>query len=228
MLKAWDRLPPFLQTDAVLPYYNYLRKKRFSLFWKRIFDVCVAAILLVLLLPVFLIVSIAVRIDSKGPVLFLQARVSQYGRIFRIFKFRTMVLNAEKGATVTVQNDPRVTRVGRFLRRTRLDETPQVLNVLVGHLTFVGTRPPLPVSIAAYEAEWNATLLLPAGITSAASIAYKDEEMLLADARDPEVLYLQKILPAKMKINLEALLHFSLIREFHVLWKTLGAVLRIK
>ncbi|MCL2671492.1 MAG: sugar transferase [Clostridiales bacterium] len=226
MLVAWDKLPEFMRTEAVRPYYELLRKKRAGLFCKRAFDICAASVLLLLLAPVFLAVAIAVRADSPGPVFFRQPRVTRHGRIFRIFKFRSMTQGAERGATVTVQNDARVTRVGKFLRRTRLDETPQVFNILAGQLTFVGTRPPLPVSLGVYREEWNATLLLPAGVTSAASIAYKNEEDLLRDAVDPVAVYNNEILPAKMAINLAELRSFSFWRDLGTLVRTLGAVAR--
>ena len=225
MLRAWDKLPELLRTEVVRPYYDALRRKRFALFCKRVFDFFVAFILLILLLPLFLALGVAIAIDSRGPVLYMQTRVTQYGRAFSIVKFRSMTRDADKtGAALTSANDARVTRVGRWMRRLRLDETPQLLNILAGQLSFAGTRPELPKFTAQYADEWNATLLLPAGVTSAASIAYKDEEALLCGAADPEAVYVNEILPAKMAINLAELRRFSFWRDLGTLARTLGAV----
>ncbi len=205
ILKKWERLPDFLKTDAVLPYYRALEKKRGTLFVCRLFDVIASAILLAALSWLFIIIALAVKIDSRGPVFYRQERVTQYGRRFKIFKFRTMVQNADKaGPLVTVGGDSRITRVGRFLRRLRLDELPQLIDILRGTMSFVGTRPEVPRYVDAYTDEMLATLLLPAGVTSLASICYKDEGALLADAADADGLYIEKILPEKMRYNLAA------------------------
>ncbi len=226
MLKPWEDLPEVMRTDAVRPYYDALRRKRGSLLAKRIFDLAAAIVLLVLLSPVFLMLAIAIKLDSPGPVFYRQVRVTQYGREFRIFKFRTMVTGADKlGARVTVDRDRRITRVGSFIRRFRLDEISQLLNVLAGSMTFVGTRPEVPEFVAAYTPEMWATLLLPAGITSEASILYKDEDRLLAQAEDAAEAYIRQVLPEKMRYNLDALMHFSFYFELRTMFRTVLAVL---
>lgn len=226
MLKKWDALPDEMKTDAVRKYYDVLRKKRFSLFLKRVFDVVVSFLMLIVLSPVFLILAIAIKLDSRGPVFYRQVRVTQYGRTFRIFKFRTMVQNADKlGTAVTVGHDPRITRVGRLIRKCRLDEICQLIDVFRGTMTFVGTRPEVPKYVEAYSDEMMATLLLPAGVTSEASIYYKDEDALLDGAEDPDAVYTREILPAKMRYNLMAIRRFGFFRDIGVMFKTVFAVL---
>ncbi len=189
MVKKWENLPPEFQTEEVRPYYEILRKKQISLMAKRVFDVVVSALMLVLLSPVFLVLAVAIKLDSPGPVFYRQVRVTQYGKQFRIFKFRSMVSNADKiGAQVTVGNDSRITRVGRVIRNCRLDEICQLIDIFRGTMTFVGTRPEVPKYVAAYTPEMMATLLLPAGVTSEASIRYKDESALLDGAEDVPAL----------------------------------------
>lgn len=226
-LKTWEALPPSMQTDAVRPYYDALNKKRFALCLKWLFDIVVSAILLALLSPVFILLAIAIKLDSPGPVFFRQVRITQYGREFRIFKFRTMVNNADKiGSQVTVGNDARITKVGRLIRDCRLDELAQLLNVFLGDMTFVGTRPEVPKYVAAYTPEMMATLLLPAGITSEASIHYKDEAELLDGAEDVDKLYIEKILPEKMAYNQKAVLDFTFWKDIATCFKTVFAVLK--
>lgn len=227
LIKKWDKLPEQMKNDAVLKYYKSLRKKNFSLFWKRIFDIFTAFIMLVILSPVFLILAIAIKIDSRGPVFFRQERVTQYGKIFRIFKFRTMVNNADKlGSQVTVNNDVRVTKVGKFIRKCRLDEIAQLLNVLGGSMTFVGTRPEVIKYVERYTDEMQATLLLPAGITSLASIKYKNEDELLENAEDVDEVYVTQVLPEKMEYNLKALERYGFWRDIGIMFMTVGAVLK--
>lgn len=227
ILRKWENLPEAMRTDAVRPYYDILAKKRFSLFCKRVFDVVVSLILLLLLSPLFLILAIAIKLDSKGPVFYRQVRVTQYGKTFRIFKFRSMVENADRGSQVTVDGDPRVTRVGRFVRKCRLDEVSQLIDVLRGTMTFVGTRPEVPKYVAAYTDEMRATLLLPAGVTSRASISYKDEAELLDAAEDPDRTYVEKILPEKMKYNLDSLRHYGFFDDIGTMFATVFAVLGV-
>lgn len=223
---AFERLPLQMQNEKVRYYYEKMRKKRGSLFLKRCFDVTVAAVLLVLLSPVFLILSVWIKIDSPGTVFFRQKRVTTYGRVFRIFKFRTMVSDAQKlGSQVTTKADARITRAGKILRKLRLDEIPQLLNILTGDMTFVGTRPEVERYVESYTEEMWATLLLPAGVTSLASIKYKDEERLLESASCADQTYVEKILPEKMKYNLEALEHFSFMNELKIMVQTVAAVL---
>ena len=208
-LVKWEKLPADMQTEEVREYYDVLRKKRFSLFWKRIFDIFVSAIMLIILSPLFLILAIAIKTDSKGPVFYRQERVTQYGKRFRIFKFRSMVQNADKGSQVTVDHDSRVTKVGKFIRKFRLDEICQLIDIFRGTMTFVGTRPEVPKYVNEYTPEMKATLLLPAGVTSLASIYYKDEAELLSGAEDTDKTYVEKILPAKMYYNLRFLARYQ-------------------
>lgn len=215
-----------MQTEAVRPYYDALRHKRGSLLVKRMFDVLVSAILLIVLSPVFLVLAIAIKADSPGPVFYRQVRVTQYGKTFRIFKFRTMVSDADKlGTQVTVSGDSRITRVGGFLRDCRLDEIGQLLNVLSGAMTFVGTRPEVPKYVERYTPEMLATLLLPAGITSEASIRYKDEAELLDAAEDVDAVYVEQVLPGKMEYNLKSLEDFSFWSDIRTMLRTVLAVL---
>lgn len=226
LLKRWEQLPQELQNDSVRPYYEALSRKRGQLLLKRVFDILLSLVLLVLLSPVMLILALAIRLDSPGEVLFRQVRVTQYGQEFRIFKFRTMVANAQQlGTQVTVQGDMRITRVGKLLRKCRLDELPQLLNILMGQMSFVGTRPEVPRYVRQYTPQMLATLLLPAGVTSQASIRYKDEDRLLDSSADPDRIYVEQVLPGKMEYNLNSLLDFSLWQDFKTMVQTVGAVL---
>jgi len=226
LLKRWEQLPQELQNDSVRPYYEALSRKRGQLLFKRVFDILLSLVLLVLLSPVMLILALAIRLDSPGEVLFRQVRVTQYGQEFRIFKFRTMVANAQQlGTQVTVQGDMRITRVGKLLRKCRLDELPQLLNILMGQMSFVGTRPEVPRYVRQYTPQMLATLLLPAGVTSQASIRYKDEDRLLDSSADPDRTYVEQVLPGKMEYNLNSLLDFSLWQDFKTMVQTVGAVL---
>ena len=226
-MKKWSELPQNMQNDAVKKYYDILKTKTASLFLKRVFDILVSSVLIVIVSPIMLILAICIKIDSKGPVMFRQRRVTTNGRVFRIFKFRTMVNDAEKkGTQVTTNNDPRVTKVGKLIRGCRLDELPQLFNVFLGNMTFVGTRPEVEKYVAAYTDEMMATLLLPAGITSLASIKYKDEEKLLQAAENTDEVYIKEVLPEKMKYNLEALKNFSFFGDIKLMFQTVFAVLK--
>ena len=225
-LIAWEDLPASMQTEAVRPYYEALQGRALSLACKRVFDVVVSALMLVVLAPVFLLLAIAIKLDSPGPVFYRQVRVTQYGKQFRIFKFRSMVQNADKiGAQVTVGNDRRITRMGKLIRKCRLDELCQLIDVFRGTMTFVGTRPEVPKYVAAYTPEMLATLLLPAGVTSEASIRYKDEATLLDDADDVDKVYVEQVLPGKMKYNLHAIHNFSFFGDIKTMFRTVFAVL---
>lgn len=227
MLRRWEDLPKRMQNEAVRPYYEQLQKKKVSLFLKRCLDVSLSSALLMLLAPVMLLIGIAVRLDSPGPALFRQVRVTQYGRQFRIFKFRTMVNHADKmGTQVTASGDARITRLGRKMRHYRLDELPQLLNIFLGDMSFVGTRPEVVKYVREYTDEMTATLLLPAGVTSEVSIQYKDEEKLLADVADVDEAYIHVVLPEKMEYNLKSLKDFSLIHELRIMVDTVIAVFR--
>ena len=224
--REWKDLPKGMQKKEVREYYDILSKKKASLRLKRIFDVTVAFFLLLILSPVMIIISILIKRDSKGPVFYRQERVTTYGKRFRIHKFRTMVDNADQmGSTVTVNGDSRITKIGAFLRKYRLDELPQLIDVLNGDMSFVGTRPEATKYVKRYTPEMRATLLLPAGITSEASIRYKDEAELLDKAEDVDKVYLDKVLPEKMKFNLQSIQEFSFIREIKTMFCTIFAVM---
>ena len=227
MLREWNKLPKSMRTEAVRPYYERLKKKKVSLVLKRAFDVIASSIMLVILSPLLIIISILIVIDSKGGVFYRQERVTQYGKKFRIFKFRTMVANADKiGTQVTVSNDNRITKIGSVIRKYRIDEIPQLFNILAGDMSLVGTRPESVHYVKHYTPEMMATLLLPAGVTSEASILYKDEAELLNQADDVDKVYTEKILPEKMKYNLDSIKKFSFIREIKTMIKTVIAVVR--
>ena len=214
-----------MQTEAVKPYYEILQKKQISLIFKRLFDIVVSLIMLLILSPVFLILAIAIKLDTEGPVFYRQVRVTQYGKEFRIFKFRTMVNNADKiGSQVTVGGDNRITRVGKVIRECRLDEIGQLLNILGGSMTFVGTRPEVPKYVEKYTPEMWATLLLPAGVTSEASIRYKDEAALLDAAEDIDATYIQDVLPGKMKYNLRSIQEYTFFKDIETMFQTVFVV----
>lgn len=226
MLKRWEDLPEFMRTDEVRPYYEILKKKKISLALKRIMDLAGGIILLVLLALPMLFIAIWIKLDSKGPVFYRQERITTYGKHFKIHKFRTMVNNADRiGTAVTVGNDSRITKVGAKLRGCRLDELPQVLDLISGNMSFVGTRPEAMKYVERYKSEYMATLLLPAGITSEASIRYKNEAELLDGAEDVDKVYIDEVLPVKMKYNLESIKKFSFFGEIITMFRTVFAVL---
>ena len=227
MLCRWEELPQNMQNDAVRPYYESLQSKKCSLILKAIFDRVVSLLMLVGLSPIFVLLAIMIKMDSPGEVFFRQERVTQYGKKFRIHKFRTMVKNAESlGAQVTTKSDMRVTKVGKKLRGCRLDELPQLIDILQGNMSFVGTRPEVTKYVEQYTPEMKATLLLPAGVTSEASIEYKDEERLLADAKNADKTYVDVVLPQKMEWNLQSLKEFSFVGDIKTMFKTVWAVVR--
>ena len=230
-LVEWERLPKRMRNESVRPYYDMLRVRKKDLAAKRAMDVAAGAVLTVILSPVMLILAAAIKIDSRGPVFFRQERITQYGRSYRIFKFRTMVADADKkGPAVTTSGDSRITRMGRLLRKCRLDELPQLFNVLAGDMSFVGTRPEVKKYVEAYTEEMWATLLLPAGITSRTSIAYKDEdevmEKYLKERGTVDEVYIRHVLPEKMRYNLEYLKNFSIAGDIKVMIDTVFAVIR--
>ena len=226
MLRKWEKLPDFMRVPEVRPYWEALNKKRGQLVLKRAFDLVVALIMFLFLAIPMLIIAIWIKLDSKGSVFYRQERVTTYGKHFRIHKFRTMVSNADKiGSAVTVGADPRITRVGHKLRKLRLDELPQVIDVITGDMSFVGTRPEAVKYVERYKPEYNATLLMPAGITSEASIRYKDEDKLLNAAEDVDTVYVDQILPGKMRWNLNSIERFSICREVLTMIRTGLAVL---
>ena len=209
LIRKWTELPAELQTDEVRPYYDILRKRN------------------ILLALLFAVLAIAIKIDSSGPVFYKQERVTQYGKHFKIYKFRTMVNNADKiGSQVTVKSDSRITKVGKFIRKCRLDEISQLINVFNGTMSFVGTRPEVPKYVEHYTPEMKATLLLPAGVTSEASIKYKDEDKLLENAENADEVYINDVLPRKMEYNLSALKKQGFWRDIGTMFKTVFAVVK--
>lgn len=229
LLKKWDDLPECMKNNEVKKYYNILSKKKGQLVLKRLFDICLSLILIIILSPVILIISIWIKLDSKGPVFYRQERITQYGKVFRIFKFRTMVANADQiGSLVTTSNDSRITKFGNKIRKCRLDEVPQLFNILTGDMSFVGTRPEVKKYVDQYTDEMYATLLLPAGVTSLASIEFKDEDEIISQYIDEnhttDEVYINKVLPNKMKYNLEALTSFYFIKDLSVMINTVMKV----
>ena len=231
VLLAWDEIPDFMRTSEVRPYWEVLNKKRAQLVLKRAFDVALSVVMIVVLLIPMLVIGVAVKLASPGPMLYRQIRITQYGRKFKICKFRTMYDEAsrkENGvqveSAVTVSNDSRVTKVGRVLRKYRLDEFPQLFNVLAGDMSFVGTRPEVVKFVEKYQPEFYATLLMPAGITSECSIRFKDEDRLLDGAENVAAAYIEKVLPAKMEWNLASTMMFSCFRDLVTIIRTVLAI----
>ena len=225
MLKKWEDLPAEMRCPAVREYYDILMTRRGDIFAKRLFDIVVGLVVFLILCIPMLIIAIMIKFDSEGPVFYRQERVTTNGKHFRIHKFRTMVANADKiGTAVTVGGDARITKVGAKLRDHRLDEFPQVFDVLSGNMSFVGTRPEAVKYVEKYTDEMKATLLLPAGITSEASIRYKDEAQLLDAAADVDDVYMNEVLPEKMKYNLESIRNFSFWGDIATMFRTVAAV----
>lgn len=224
-MKKWEKLPEFLKQEEVKPYYKALRSKGFSLFLKRAFDIFASSVLLILLSPVMLVLAILIKCDSKGPVFYKSTRVTRYNKDFQIYKFRTMVMNADKkGALITVSGDSRITRIGAKIRGSRLDEIPQLINVFLGQMSFVGTRPEVRRYVDMYTPKMRATLLLPAGITSKASLAFRNEDEKMAELTEKgmsvDQAYVNNILPEKMKLNLEYIENFSFMEDISTCIKT--------
>ena len=225
-LRKWENLPEFMKTSEVREYYCILERKKVSIIIKRLFDFILSLILLIFLAIPMIIIAIAIKKDSEGPIFYRQERVTMYGKIFRIHKFRTMVNNADKiGTNVTIQNDYRITKIGEKLRGCRLDELPQIFDVMCGNMSFVGTRPEVIKYVKKYTPEMYATFLLPAGITSEASIRYKDEADLLQSAEDVDYMYVEKVLPDKMRYNLKSVKEFGLLSDLKTMVRTILAVL---
>ena len=199
-MKKWDELPIAMQNEKVRYYYDILQKHETELKIKRLFDVVCSFVMIVILSPILVLLSIMIKLDSNGPVLFKQ------------------------GTQVTTKGDARITRMGHLLRKVRLDELPQLFNVLKGDMTFVGTRPEVPKYVTHYTEEMMATFLLPAGVTSRTSIEYKDEDSLLENAEDADEVYIKEVLPAKMVYNLREIEKFSFMRDICTMIKTVIAV----
>ena len=226
MIRKWNDLPKYMQTKEVRVYYERLKKKRVSLKLKRCFDFIMSLVMLTLLFPVFIVIALLIVRDSKGGIFYCQERITQYGKKFKIIKFRTMLKDADKiGGGITTSNDNRITKVGEKLRKYRLDELPQLINILLGDMTFVGTRPESTYYVRKYSKEMFATLLLPAGVTSETSIKYKDEEKLLDKTDDVDKIYIEKILPEKMKYNLRSINKFCFLRDINTMFRTIFVVL---
>ena len=228
--REWEELPDFMRTEAVRPYYDSLNRKKGQLFLKRVFDFTVSSLMLAALSPVLAVLAILIRLDSEGPVFYRQERVTQYGRRFRIYKFRTMVQDADKkGSLVTTQGDARITRMGKKLRGCRLDELPQLINIWKGEMSFVGTRPEVVKYVKQYTDEMYATLLLPAGVTSEASVQFKDEDQRIAAGveagRNSDEVYVEDVLGEKMEINLQELKEFSVVGNVKTMIRTVRAVM---
>jgi lipopolysaccharide/colanic/teichoic acid biosynthesis glycosyltransferase len=195
---------------------------------KRCFDLLLTLPSLVLLAPVFALLAIWIKLDSSGPVFFRQERVGRQGKTFRIFKFRTMCLNAEAlGRQITVGEDPRITRLGSCLRKSKLDELPQLLNVIRGEMSLVGPRPEVPRYVALYPPEVRVRVLsVPPGITDFASIEYRDENAILGRAADPDRAYLEEVMPAKLAFCLRYVAERSLWTDFILIVRTFRAILK--
>ena len=214
-----------MQIPEVREYYEILSKRKKSLIVKRVFDLVISFVLLIIAAAPMLVIAAAIAIDSSGGIFYRQERVTAYGKRFMIHKFRTMVVNADTiGTQVTARNDSRVTKIGKFLRKYRLDELPHLIDILIGDMSVVGTRPEVVKYVKAYTKEMRATLLLPAGVTSEASIRYKDEADLLSGAEDVDRIYIEKVLPGKMEYNLESIRRFGLFRELKTMIRTVIAV----
>lgn len=225
-MRKWEDLPEFMKCAEVKEYYDVLSKKKFSLILKRVFDIVAGiGVLAVTAIPM-LVIGVKIATESKGGIFYRQERVTRYGEKFKIHKFRTMVANADQiGSAVTVSGDSRITPTGAFLRKYRLDEFPQIFDILSGNMSFVGTRPEVVKYVEKYKSEYFATLLLPAGITSEASIRYKDEAELLDVADDVDKVYIEEVLPRKMEYNLESIKRFSFLGEIVTMFRTVFAVL---
>lgn len=223
----WSLISNKMDNPSVKFYYDILKHRTTSLLLKRGFDVLFSLIMIIVFSPLFLMIAILVKLDSKGPILYKQERVTQYGKKFKVYKFRTMVDKADEiGSHVTLDNDSRVTKLGKKIRDIRIDELPQLFNILQGTMTFVGTRPEAVKYVEKYTEEMMATLLLPAGVTSEASINFKDESKYLQNSLDIDRVYVEEILPRKMEYNLESLKHFSFFNDLKIIIETIFAVLR--
>ncbi|MGN0517998.1 MAG: sugar transferase [Acutalibacteraceae bacterium] len=214
-----------MQTDEVKIYYDIVKRKRISRSLKRLLDIILSVIIIVILALPMAIIACFVGFGSKGGVFFRQTRITTYGRAFRIFKFRTMISDAEqKGSQITTKDDCRITKQGKFLRKFKLDELPQIFNVFLGDMSIVGTRPEVPKYVEKYTPEMYATLLLPAGITSLASIKYKDEQQLLESSKNVDDDYINKVLPDKMRYNLEYVKRFNILYDIKLMFATVFGV----
>lgn len=231
LLKKWEDIPDNLKNSAVKEYYDILSHKKLQLILKRIVDIIISFILLVILSPIMLIIALLIKIDSRGPVFYKQERITTYGQKFKIFKFRTMVQDADKmGSLVTIGKDPRITRVGSKIRKYRIDEVPQLINILIGQMSFVGTRPEVEKYVEKYNDEMKATLLMPAGVTSKASIKYRNEDEIITTflnkGEKTDDIYINRVLPEKMKWNLEYIKEFNVFKDIKIMLDTAVNVIK--
>ena len=194
---------------------------------KRQFDLFFSFVGISLFLPVGALIALMIKIEDSGPIFFIQERVGYRGKLFRMIKFRTMVRDADKvGTAITIGNDPRITRIGRWLRRFKLDEFPQLFNVLKGEMSFVGPRPEVPRYVAAYNDREREVLKLTPGITDPASIIYRNESEILSKFEDPEKQYIEKIMPDKIRINLEYAKKANVLSDIFVILQTIGILFK--
>lgn len=230
LLKKWEELPEFMRNKEVYQYYKLLETKKFQLVMKRVFDIITSFCMIIILSPILIVISLLIKLDSKGSIFYRQERITQYGRSFRIFKFRTMVSNADKiGTLITTQNDNRITNIGNKIRKCRLDELPQLFNILIGDMSFVGTRPEVKKFVDVYTNEMKATLLLPAGVTSLASIEFKNEDEIINEyvnkGYSVDEAYVNEVLPKKMALNIKYILSFCLIKDVKLCIKTVALMI---
>lgn len=229
ILLPFDKLPVEFQNEQVRYYYDILASKKGSLVLKRVADIVLSLVMIVVLLIPMLVIALMIKLSSKGPVLYKQERVTTYGKKFMILKFRTMTVGADKtGELLTYEDDNRITKVGKLLRKVRLDELPQIFHVLSGKMSIVGTRPEVSKFVERYSEQMYATLLMPAGVTSFASIQFKDEDTILSKATDDKSVddvYVDDVLPKKMKYNLEYIEKFSFFYDISLMFKTVAQVI---
>lgn len=215
------------KNDRPMDIADVLARRKPQLIAKRAMDIVLSACALAILWPLLLLIALAIWIDDPGPVFYRQVRVGRDGKTFRIFKFRSMVMDADKkGLAITVGRDSRITRVGAVLRKTKLDELAQLLNVLFGQMSFVGPRPEVPKYVELYTPYQRQVLLVRPGITDYASIAYRNENDLLADAPNPETMYIEQIMPDKIELNMKYLREISPLADIRLILKTIVAVIK--
>ena len=215
------------KNDRPMDIADVLARRKPQLIAKRAMDIVLSACALAVLWPLLLLIALAIWIDDPGPVFYRQVRVGRNGKTFRIFKFRSMVMDADKkGLAITVGRDSRITRVGAVLRKTKLDELTQLLNVFLGQMSFVGPRPEVPKYVELYTPYQRQVLLVRPGITDYASIAYRNENDLLAGAPNPEAMYIEQIMPDKIELNMKYLREISPLADIRLILKTIVAVIK--
>ncbi|CEN76524.1 sugar transferase [[Clostridium] sordellii] len=216
-----------LSNKELLNIKEELNKRKLRLAIKRTFDIVASFIGLILLSPILIIIAVFIKLDSKGPVFFKQKRVGKNKQIFEIYKFRTMVIDAEKlGKQITVGNDNRITKIGKFIRKCKLDELPQLINVLKGEMSLVGPRPEVPKYVELYDVYQEQVLLVQPGITDYASIEFRNENELLGKSKNPEATYIDEIMPTKIELNLLYIKNISLLEDFKLIFNTILAILK--